>query len=567
MSDSHLTLEKISIEEFRLYSLTALKSFLSIRKKSTTGSIDTLIARAFAAAEENIPIDPELEHQERANTEEYTKKFTTLSVDDPFSIPHNEWLDEKDAIHKWPKTYFMDISRYFSQVLGNDNLWQRLECEYKEGKAYRYYSDGFLGELQITFPKQNPNVCVMRCKCLPSQRVSMKQYDVWAIIQQKDTDNEIDGQILRGYCTCTAGLLGSCNHVAGLLFRLEIANLLGETRKTCTSVRSKYMEPSSSKKKTIKPGKLSSFVFRQDNYSKLAISKTKEDSKKILKRKLEYMPMSSSITNTQLVSNPKKMRKMFFDSFKDVDPDSCFIQMMEGKPIIVNKEETQNSEILSLKEHAKIFKDNNCYDHEKYLQAISLTDDQITKIYEKTVSQSNSKFWFEQRKGRITASNFKKIYTRMESLKTSDEDPIPLLKDVMGESSRRATWSMKHGISSERHAIMRLKQVIRLKHRGIKFTNPGMTVSKEYPYISATPDLEFECPCCGKGVCEVKCPTSVPLTRAPSWRTYGKHLENRNGSKLKTTSPYYFQIQGQMAVTNRYFGYFLFSTLQTEVFI
>lgn len=135
-----------------------------------------------------------------------------MSLHDPLSIPQKEWTSEKDGIHKWPKTYFMDISRYFSQVLGNNNLWQRLECEYKEGKAYRYYSDGFLGELHINFPEQNRNVCIMKSKCLPSQRVSMKQYDVWVIIQQKETEKEMDGQILKGYCTCTAGLLGKLHY-------------------------------------------------------------------------------------------------------------------------------------------------------------------------------------------------------------------------------------------------------------------------------------------------------------------------------------------------------------------
>ena len=74
----------------------------------------------------------------------------------------------------------MDTSRYFSHVLGNGKLWHRLECEYKEGKAYR-----FLGELQITFSEQHSNVCIIKSKCLPSQRVSMKQYDVWIIVQTK----------------------------------------------------------------------------------------------------------------------------------------------------------------------------------------------------------------------------------------------------------------------------------------------------------------------------------------------------------------------------------------------
>ena len=67
---------------------------------------------------------------------------------------------------------FMDISRYFSKVFGNENLWQRLECEYKEGKSYRYYTDGFLGELFIKFPQQNPNICILKSKCVPSQRIN-----------------------------------------------------------------------------------------------------------------------------------------------------------------------------------------------------------------------------------------------------------------------------------------------------------------------------------------------------------------------------------------------------------
>ena len=102
----------------------------------------------------------------------------------------------------------MDISRYFSHVLGRENLWQRLECEYKEGKAYRYYANGFIGEIFINLPKSNQNVCILKTKCVPSQRVSSKQYDVWVIIQKINTGDHAAGEILKGYCTCTAGLLG-----------------------------------------------------------------------------------------------------------------------------------------------------------------------------------------------------------------------------------------------------------------------------------------------------------------------------------------------------------------------
>ena len=128
--------------------------------------------------------------------------------------------------------------------------------------------------------------------------------------------------------------------------------------------------------------------------------------------------MSSSATNTKLVSNPKN-EKTTFDTLKDVCPGSCLVQMMEGKPI-VNKE-TQKPEILSSKNMLKLSRIIIAMTmRNKYLKAISLTDDEISTIYEKTVSQSDSKFWFEQGKSRTTASKFKQIYTRMES----DKDPI-----------------------------------------------------------------------------------------------------------------------------------------------
>ena len=74
----------------------------------------------------------------------------------------------------------------------------------------------------------------MKTKCVPSQRVNMKQYDVW-VVCRKDLIGSIGGEILSAYCTCTAGLYGSCNHVAGLLFRAEAAVLTGLSNPTCVS--------------------------------------------------------------------------------------------------------------------------------------------------------------------------------------------------------------------------------------------------------------------------------------------------------------------------------------------
>ena len=78
----------------------------------------------------------------------------------------------------------------------------------------------------------------------------MKQYDVWVICGKNDGDS-IGFEVLADYCTCTAGLFGSCNHVTGLLFRVEAAVLIGYCSPTCTDTLATWNVPKS--KKQIQP--------------------------------------------------------------------------------------------------------------------------------------------------------------------------------------------------------------------------------------------------------------------------------------------------------------------------
>ena len=73
----------------------------------------------------------------------------------------------------------------------------------------------------------------------PSQRVSAKPYDV-SVVVEKDAPIHRGGQILGGYCSCTAGLLGSCNNVAGMLVRIEAAVITGVTRPTYMSQNGQF---------------------------------------------------------------------------------------------------------------------------------------------------------------------------------------------------------------------------------------------------------------------------------------------------------------------------------------
>ena len=100
----------------------------------------------------------------------------------------------------------------------------------------------------------------------------MKQYDVW-VVCRKDLIDSIGGGILSAYFTCTAGLYGSCNHVAGLLFRVE-----GLSNSTCTSVSTAWNIPST--KKQIIPDEISKFIFTNETY----IKKQHKSQKKLEKK-------------------------------------------------------------------------------------------------------------------------------------------------------------------------------------------------------------------------------------------------------------------------------------------
>ena len=79
----------------------------------------------------------------------------------------------------------------------------------------------------------------------------------------------MDEAILSAYCTCIAGILGSCHHVAGLLFRVEAAVLIGVAHPTCTSMLTSWKVPS--KKKQIIPGRIKDFLFKSQGYTKKSL--------------------------------------------------------------------------------------------------------------------------------------------------------------------------------------------------------------------------------------------------------------------------------------------------------
>ena len=113
-----------------------------------------------------------------------------------------------------------------------------------------------------------------------------------------------------------------------------------------------------------------------------------------------------------------------YNTLKDDASGSCFIELIEGtrknnpKCTKTALPDNMPDSVVGL---ARLFQiDETCTQDEniiKFTNSLNLSDVQINLIEEVTRSQSSSDEWFQQREGRITASNFHRVYTRIETLK------------------------------------------------------------------------------------------------------------------------------------------------------
>ena len=193
------------------------------------------------------------------------------------------------------------------------------------------------------------------------------------------------------------------------------------------------------------------------------------------------------------------------NTLKDNASGSCFIELMEAtrknKPKCTNialPDNMPNSVVglaRLLQVHETYTQDENIV---KFINSLNLSDFQIKLIEEATRSQSSSDEWFKQREGRITASNFHRVYTRMETLKKTKKtnENMNNLTQLLIQKDRFETFAARHGIATEPHAKNEVIIVLKEKgHKIISTRERGTVVSKEYPFLS--PDLIIECQCCG----------------------------------------------------------------------
>ena len=337
---------------------------------------------------------------------------------------------------------------------------------------------------------------------------------------------------------------GACNHVAALLETLvNITNQKKDGTLSCTSQKCSWNNP---RKRKLSPKKAQDLNFSR---------------KSVLNKKLqlndEVKPVNIGIEGKDLGIKNTFNVETFKNKRVQVKSNAGWLTYFETEPV-------QERTVPNLLQVNYMYMDSVDLedDHikETFQQVFknqSVSDLDCANIEKMTRGQNKNKQWFKARTQRITASNFGCIVKRKPSSK-----PDSVLKDVMGYrtfDNKYCSWGRSHEPAAPRtYANSR---------RDTKVHTCGLLVNTKFPHLGASPDALLENSNDGQGILEIKCPASDrwknihPGACAMDSDFYCS-VDDCGMVKLKRSNQYYFQVQGQLAISGRKWCDFMVWTLK-----
>lgn len=354
-----------------------------------------------------------------------------------------------------------------------------------------------------------------------------------------------------------AGLCEACSHVGAILFAIETAVRMRESV-TCTQEKNKWMMPQHVKE----------VPYIRVSEMDFASSKTKH--KQLVENDIIPNASLPSAINSQMAkscSPTSQSEQLAF--FKNIAACST-------KPVILSLVPDYCESYIP-KEPAGLPKPLTNLFNEDYIDlsldelqvkceavTLNITEEEARNVELQTRNQSSSSVWFEQRSGRITASQLHAV------CHTNPENPSKsLIKRICYPGAYKfSSAATRWGIEHELKARAQYELITYENHHSFGVSDSGLHINPKWPFMGATPDGIVYCKCCGKGVCEIKCPYSHRNTTICEAVSSKDFCLERNGTDycLKKTHAYYYQVQMQMFITGTDYCDFIVWTLK-DIFI
>ena len=237
-----------TLEDFLELSNGELQYYLQQRCLPTSGNHETLAARVLLAHEQSIKCIATAAQVRETLKKDYSKLLVDFGIEDDSLVSENF----VDNIKSWPKT---NIGQIFSYFLASKAFETEYIGHYKLRKAYSFYRSGFVDKIFVKVI--DVSRVIIRSSVTPSQRINDLKHQLWILFN-------INGSVITGFCSCTAGHSKCCNHIAAVLYKIEYANEKGLTNPACTDESCQW----NSSAKEICPMKIKDMQLLQHNVGK-----------------------------------------------------------------------------------------------------------------------------------------------------------------------------------------------------------------------------------------------------------------------------------------------------------
>ncbi|XP_064475636.1 uncharacterized protein LOC135389530 [Ornithodoros turicata] len=273
----------------------------------------------------------------------------------------------------------------------------------EEGHCFK--EEGYVRQIYVHTVSQDCDYNVVKCICLPSMRSGY--YVVHAVIRK---DN---GSIAGAHCYCAAGLSGSCQHVAGLLFSHAEWNHRAEP--SCTDMPCKWVVPPSAKQPD-PPATIDKIDFRKN-----AAGVTRS----------RYIPSAhlTPASSSQLAAAVEKAHPecLWLRYNRDLDDDTSSSHLQPPTAVPTS----DNFMCADWKSYIQ-----------QYFEAIQpLTEEERVHVQQATTGQASNRVWHEERTGRLTSSLFGRI--------RGCRKPEGLLKEILYSKKQVRCEAMQYGQNHE----------------------------------------------------------------------------------------------------------------------
>lgn len=324
-------------------------------------------------------------------------------------------------------------------------------------------------------------------------------------------------------CECRSSALARCSHVAALLYAIGNCDRNADNL-PCTS---KPQTWDMGKKKSKNPKK---------------ITEAQYNNKRNVSSRIEFDPRPNSMRTT---------------SVSDKDVNNFMIGMQQA-----NQHSGQTTSMwesicpLVYEDYALTLLEQDLLEQKVRLLMDNLTPE-VSGPHEVTSDQGTNT-WMMERRLRVTASKAKPIFVA-----TCDNSRARLVKSQLWQDPPR-TSGMAYGHKYEQAA----REEFEAKFQGkLGVTETGLWVNSKFPGLGASPDgIVSDIASGSSGVLEIKCPVSIKKVEP---KNFSKALNRKQSSAfclamdgnshctLKRSHMYYYQMQMQMGVLEKKWGYFV----------